>query len=104
MISYAALAIAVLAYPAAVQAQAYPAKPIRFLVPFAPGSGNDVVARLIGGKLSEVKVLRMPDILELMNKIGYTPTGTTPEQYAKIKRTESAMWAKLIKDANIRPE
>lgn len=53
MISYAALAIAVLAYPAAVQAQAYPAKPIRFLVPFAPGGGNDVVARLIGGKLSE---------------------------------------------------
>ena len=53
MIAYAALAIAILACPAAAHAQAYPAKPVRFIVPFAPGGGNDVVARLIGGKLSE---------------------------------------------------
>lgn len=65
------------------------------------GTPRNIISRLHD---ETVKVLRMPDILELMNKIGYTPTGTTPEQYAKIKRTESAMWAKLIKDANIRPE
>lgn len=41
--------------PAAVPvyAQGYPTKTIRLLVPLAPGGGNDAMARLIGGKLTE---------------------------------------------------
>lgn len=33
-------------------AQPYPSKPIRFIVPFTPGGSNDVLARIIGQKLS----------------------------------------------------
>ena len=38
---------------AVAQAQSYPTKPVRFIVPFAPGGQSDVVARTIGQKLSE---------------------------------------------------
>ena len=34
-------------------ASAYPAKPIRFIVPFAPGGGLDITTRLIGRQLTE---------------------------------------------------
>ena len=51
-----------------------------------------------------IKVLRLPEIVPLINNIGYEPTGTTPAQLAEIIRTESALWAKVIKDANIRAE
>jgi tripartite-type tricarboxylate transporter receptor subunit TctC len=34
-------------------AQAYPAKPIRFIIPFPPGGSNDVVGRMFASQLSE---------------------------------------------------
>ena len=34
-------------------AQGFPVKPIRIISPFAPGGGNDVIARTIGAKVSE---------------------------------------------------
>jgi tripartite-type tricarboxylate transporter receptor subunit TctC len=41
------------AWPLAARAQAYPARPVRWIVGFAPGGGNDIVARLMGQWLSE---------------------------------------------------
>jgi len=34
-------------------AQPFPTKPIRFIVPFPPGGGNDLIARITGQKLTE---------------------------------------------------
>jgi tripartite-type tricarboxylate transporter receptor subunit TctC len=40
--------------PAMAVAQEYPAKPIKLIVPFPAGGPNDIVARIVGQKMSEL--------------------------------------------------
>jgi len=38
---------------AAAEGSDYPNRPVRWVVPFAPGASNDIIARLIAGKLTD---------------------------------------------------
>jgi tripartite-type tricarboxylate transporter receptor subunit TctC len=64
------IAAAMLVAAIPLSAQQYPARPIRFIAPFPPGGGVDIVARALGEKLSPR--LAQPIVVE--NKPG---AGTT---------------------------
>jgi tripartite-type tricarboxylate transporter receptor subunit TctC len=49
----AAGAVALPAVSQIARAQTYPSRPVRIIVGFAAGGGNDIVARLTGQRLSE---------------------------------------------------
>ncbi len=95
--------VALLAAPNVAMAQAYPAKPIRFILPFPPGGPTDILGRAIAHKLAEQ--LGQPVVpdnrpgatsnigLELASKAppdGYTivlagpPLAISPSLYSKL--------------------
>jgi tripartite-type tricarboxylate transporter receptor subunit TctC len=47
-----AVSLTLIGLPVAVNAQAYPVKPVRFIVPFAPGGGTDIIARSLAQQLT----------------------------------------------------
>ena len=48
--------------PAPAQAQGWPTRPIKFVVPFPPGGGNDILGRIVGESLTQS--LGVPIIVE----------------------------------------
>ena len=76
---WCAIACLTLSFQALAQ-NAYPSKPIRVVVPFAPGGATDIMARVVSKRLSEI----MGQTLVIDNKPGGN-TSLGAELVAKAK-------------------
>ena len=60
-----------------------------------------VVAKFHDGVIN---ALKMPDVLQRLEGLGFEPVGNTPEEFAQFVRVEIARWAKVIRTANVKAE
>jgi tripartite-type tricarboxylate transporter receptor subunit TctC len=69
---------------------------------FAPANVRADAVERLNAELG--KILRAPDVVSQLDKVGLDPTPGTPAEFAKFVRTEYDRWAKVIREANIKGE
>jgi len=75
--------------------------PIWYGILTTTGTPKDIVARL---HTELVKALTSAELKERLTAAGIEPMNSTPEQFAAFIRSENTRFAKVIKDAGIKPE
>jgi tripartite-type tricarboxylate transporter receptor subunit TctC len=107
--------------------QPYPAKPIKFIVPFASGGSSDALARTVAHKLGEalggtvivdnrpgaagtpkaivdrlaaetVKIAKSADLLAKLAEWGLEPTALGPAEFAEAIKLDRSVNKKILDD------
>ena len=66
---------------------------------FVPAGTPDAVADTLGREVRAI--MRQPDLVAILGKLGVTPVGSTPAELAAYVETETAKWAKVVQDAHV---
>ena len=69
---------------------------------FAPAKTPEPVVQRLNREIN--KALADPAIVALADKLGITLVGGTPRQLGDLQRSDSAKWAKVIRDGNIKAD
>ncbi|WP_287965256.1 MULTISPECIES: tripartite tricarboxylate transporter substrate binding protein [Diaphorobacter] len=69
---------------------------------FAPAKTPAAVVQRLNGEIA--KALKDPAVTALADKLGITLVGGTPQQLGALQRADSAKWAKVIRDGNIKAD
>ena len=102
LLGMAALGAAVVSVPASAQAQHYPSKPLKLIVPYPPGAATDNITRAFGLELS--KVMGQPVVVENRpgagSSVGILAAKAQPaDGYTLLVRAEGFYSAKLATPA-----
>ena len=66
----------------------------------APSAASkDIVSKL---HAETVKALKVPEVKERLGSVGAEPGGNTPDEFGAFIRSETAKYARIVKDANIK--
>ena len=69
------------------------------LLALAPARAPKELVDLLSREMN--KIVAMPDVVQKLDALGFSPMGTTPDQTAARIKSELDLWAKVIKDAKI---
>ena len=65
------------------------------------GTPREIISRVHG---EIVRLLQVADVKERLLNDGAETVGSSPEEFAAFIRAETVKWAKVVKDAGIKPE
>ncbi len=68
----------------------------------APAKTDPAVVKALAGEVK--RIVFLPDVKQVLDAQGLTPVAMPPAEFSSYIRKETAVWAKVIREANIQPE
>ncbi|MET0481410.1 MAG: tripartite tricarboxylate transporter substrate-binding protein, partial [Aestuariivirgaceae bacterium] len=68
----------------------------------APAATPRAVVDLLSRQL--VRIVALPDMRDKLAALGFSPVGSTPEEYSALIKDDIDRWSKVVRDAGIKVE